>query len=270
MLKTRTLVIKVGMMDRFQKELPFNPFVFKRLPGIGPLDPKQWLLQDDAFEFQMSERARLLGAQRSDVLRSCDGSEPAQQELLDAVLNTLLDTASYRVGATEVRRPDGVTIAIDRADPLGTLGHLVQEDFCILEPRGDQSVLTAAVLCFPASWRLSDKIDQPLTHIHIPVGAYTADLAKRVQRMFDAIHPDKPLWRNNCLWYEQPELFQPNSRVEPVSGQGAITAAYLRSERQCLLRLPKTGAVVFSIHTYMLTAKRALELKRLSDQSAPP
>ncbi|MCY4290646.1 MAG: DUF3445 domain-containing protein, partial [Roseovarius sp.] len=27
---------------------------------------------------------------------------------------------------------------------------------------------------------------------------------------------------------------------------------YLRSERQCILRMPKTRACIFSIHTYVL------------------
>jgi hypothetical protein len=32
---------------------------------------------------------------------------------------------------------------------------------------------------------------------------------------------------------------------------------YLRSERQCVLRLPKTRACVFSIHTYVLARTTA-------------
>jgi hypothetical protein len=31
-----------------------------------------------------------------------------------------------------------------------------------------------------------------------------------------------------------------------------VEKTYLRSERQCLLRLPETRAVVFTIHTYVL------------------
>ena len=45
--------------------------------------------------------------------------------------------AGYVISAKEVRRPDGVSVAIDRDDPMGTLGHLVQEDLCLLEKRGD-------------------------------------------------------------------------------------------------------------------------------------
>ena len=132
---------------------------------------------------------------------------------------------------------------------MATLGRLIQEDLCVMQRYGSQHVLTAAVLCFPASWTLAEKIGHPLSDIHIPVASYTEDLAKRVQRLFDAIHPDRPMWRSNCLWYDSPDLFQPDPRPASVaslnSDLGAGQGTYLRSERQCLLRLPKTQAVVF-------------------------
>ena len=119
---------------------------------------------------------------------------------------------AYAVGP-EVRRPDGVTVAIDRADPLGTLGHLVQEDLCLMEKRNEAHVLTAAVLCFPASWRLAEKIGRPLEAIHAPVPEYDPKLARRVQRLFDGVQPGRPLWRVNALRYADPALHQPRARV---------------------------------------------------------
>ena len=107
--------------------------------------------------------------------------------------------AGYVISAKEVRRPDGVRVPLDRADPMATLGHLVQEDLCLMEKRGQQHVLTAAVLCFPASWRLADKIGRPLTAIHAPVAEYDDALARRVQRLFDGVQPGRPLWRFNAL-----------------------------------------------------------------------
>jgi hypothetical protein len=56
-----------------------------------------------------------------------------------------------------------------------------------MERRGDEHVLTAAVLCFPASWHLADKIGRPLTTIHVPVKVYDETLARRVQRLFDGV-----------------------------------------------------------------------------------
>jgi hypothetical protein len=83
------------------------------------------------------------------------------------------------------------------------------------------------------------------------VAPYDADLARRVQRLFDAIRPDRPLWRHNGLKYADPALYHPG-REGAARPRDPGAAQFLRSERQCLVRLPVSGAVVFSIHTYLL------------------
>ncbi|MFB9149609.1 heme-dependent oxidative N-demethylase family protein [Roseovarius ramblicola] len=233
-----------------QRSLPTDMAERRKLPGIVPLDPAAWLRVDEAFAAQMAERARLLSERRDDVIAVTGGAGPAMDELLQFVLDWLTAHGDgYAIGAKEVRRPDGVTVAIDRADPMGTLGHLVQEDLCLMERRGEEHVLTAAVLCFPASWRLAEKISRPLTAIHVPVPEYDEGIARRVQRLFDGVQPGRPLWRFNALNYADPALHQPRSRVQP--GETA-DLPYLRSERQSVLRLPETRACVFSIHTWVI------------------
>jgi hypothetical protein len=238
------------MTTILQQSLPREMAERRPLPGIAPLDPATWLRVDEAFAPQMAERARLLAGQRDDVIAVTEGAGPAMDELLQFVLDWLAAHGDgYDISAREVRRPDGVTVPLDRADPMGTLGHLVQEDLCLMEKRGEEHVLTAAVLCFPASWRLAEKIGRPLTAIHVPVPEYDAGLARRVQRLFDGVQPGRPLWRFNALNYVDPVLHQPRSRVQPSE---TADLPYLRSERQCVLRLPRTRACVFSIHTYVL------------------
>ncbi len=238
------------MTTILQQSLPREMAERRPLPGIAPLDPATWLRVDEAFAAQMAERARLLAGRRDDVIAVTEGAGPAMDELLQFVLDWLAAHGDgYDISAREVRRPDGVTVPLDRADAMGTLGHLVQEDLCLMEKRGEEHVLTAAVLCFPASWRLAEKIGRPLTAIHVPVPEYDAGLARRVQRLFDGVQPGRPLWRFNALNYVDPVLHQPRSRVQPSE---TADLPYLRSERQCVLRLPRTRACVFSIHTYVL------------------
>jgi hypothetical protein len=238
------------MTEILQQGLPYDVEARRPLPGIAPLDMAEWLLVDEVFAAQMAERARLLHERRGDVLAVTDGAGPAMAELLQYVLDWLAEHgAEYKIFAKEVRRPDGVTVAIDHDDPMGTLGHLVQEDLCLLEKRGSQHVLTAAVLCFPASWRLAEKIGRPLTAIHVPVASYDEGIARRVQRLFDGVQPGRPLWRFNALFYAEARLHQPRRRAQPGA---ALALPYLRSERQCVLRLPETRACVFSIHSYVV------------------
>lgn len=225
-----------------------------RLPQMNPVAPGAWLTRDSAFTAQLAEKARLIAFDRSKVIGLCAGAEDAAAELLDVVLAEIADK-EYRVGTQEVLRPDGITVGIDRNDPLLTLSQLVQEDFCIHQKWEGEAEhrLTAALLCFPAAWTLSEKLGQKLTRIHVPVAPYTDEIATRVQRFFDMVRFERPLWRANLLRYDDPSLFQPHTEANPRP-VGTPTSPYWRSERQSLRRLPQTGAVVFSIHTTMCLA----------------
>ena len=133
-------------------------------------------------------------------------------------------------------------------------------------------MLEGAILCFPASWTLAEKMGKPLTAIHGPVAEYAPEIALRVQRLFDAIRPEQPLWRANALLYDDPDLFSPRREADDqriVSGQGS----YLRSERQTMRKLPSSGAVVFTVHTYVvrlgdLTPEQRGALSRVAEKDA--
>jgi len=234
--------------------LPSAPWMVpaqRRLPGVQPLDMADWLTVDEAYDGQMALRDRLLARQRGAVLAQLPGAEAAGAEVLGTVLAHL--PPGFTRSGRAITRPDGVRIDLDADTPLATAARLVQEDLCILRKPGaaGEHVLTAAALCFPASWTLAEKIGRPLGAIHGPVAAYGAEMTARVQRMFDTIRPGRPLWRQNALLYARPDLHQPRSEADPRD-ETHLDTPYLRSERQCLLRLPQTGAVVFSIHTYVL------------------
>lgn len=236
-----------------QDVLPLQPWLdprTARLPGVLPLGAGDWLRVDEAYGAQMAERDRLISSRAEAVHALDDSARPAAVELLDAVLAELAVMPGFRHEAHGVVRPDGVTVAIDRDRPLLSLGRLVQEDFCLLERRGDEHVLAGAILCFPASWSLDEKFGRPLTGIHRTVRTYDPDIARRVQRLFDAVRAGQPLWRMNALVYVDPSLHQPGRegapRTERTQGQ------FVRAERQSILRLPLSDAVVFSIHTYVV------------------
>lgn len=220
-----------------------------RLPGIQPLDPADWLRVDDAYAGQMRLRDHLIATLPEKVHAQLSGAEAAAAELYACVLADL-PRLGFRLRGDTAQRPDGVTVPLDPAHPLLTLGRLCQEDFCIMQAEpGAEPVLTAAVLCFPAGWTLSEKLGRAMIRIHKPVPSYDDDAAKRVQRLFDAIRPEQPLWRVNAHC-SAASLFNP--RTETSARKPDAVLPYLRSERQCLLRLPATRAVVFSIHTYLV------------------
>ncbi|MBO9471963.1 DUF3445 domain-containing protein [Shimia sp. R10_1] len=240
------------MKPILQSHIPYDALAEKALPGIAPLPLEEWLLIDEAYAAQMALRCDLLERCKDDVTRLDPGALVAAQEVLQNVLDVLADRTDFGVSAGQVVCPDGRVVILDWDNPMETLGQLIQEDICLLHKQGHEHVLTGAVLCFPASWTLAEKIGKPLIGIHTPVPEYDANIAKRVQRLFDGVRVGRPLWRKNALWYDDPTLFTPRSETAPRSPVTAKTGAYLRSERQSMLRLPKSGAVVFAIHTFVV------------------
>ena len=240
------------MPEILQSRIPYDVSTKKSLPGIVPLDADGWLIEDEAFAGQMCERDRLISIMPERVFEDVGAAPEAKQEVLDEVLGLLRSRPSYKITKREVIRPDGVVVPLG-GDPLLNAAQLVQEDLCLHEKRGDEHVLTAAVLCFPASWTLAEKVGRPLSGVHATVDEYNLDIGKRVQRLFDGIQPGRPVWRFNLLQYVHPDLFQPRRETDARSAdEGYGSGAYTRSEHQALVRMPKSGAVLFAIHTYVV------------------
>lgn len=222
------------------------PLVFLHGPwrltmGLNALDLDDWLWVDENFAAETRERARLIAARPDEVLGMLPDAEPAIMELL-----AMVEAFMARRG-----RPPHPLGTRD-ASPLARLGASAQEDFCLLQQRQDGShALTAAALCFPAHWRLRDKLGRPLAEIHAPVPGFAARLGKPVERFFANLRVERPVWRANWSVVESPELFHPGQRqpVADLSPDNAGERLWLRVERQTLRRLPGTGATVFTIRT---------------------
>ena len=224
-----------------------------RLPQVYPVSMADWLQVDGAYRAQLTLRAGLIADRRDAVIAVQPGAKAAVAELLEVILAILAQMPEFVVQPGRVRCPDGVWVDLDRGDPFLTLSQLVQEDFCIHQKVGTEHVLTAALLGFPAASTLAEKIGHPLSRIHAPVGRHDPDIAARVQRMFDMITPGRVLWRAHLLRYDNPALFQPHTEAAPRP-VGRPNSAFIRRKRQCIMRLPVTGAAVFSIHTTMVRA----------------
>ncbi len=226
----------------------------RRLPGTLPLDMADWLQVDEAYAGQMALRDALIAGREAEVHAVLPVAEEAAREVYEMVLPRLAGLG-FRVAEGRALRPDGVTVVLDAARPLRTLGRLLQEDICLMQPDGaGEHMLTGAILCFPAGWRLDEKLGRPMGRIHGPVKKYTEDVARRVQRLMDAIRPETPMWRANAHLSRAP-LFNPLSEAH-AKDMSEVVMPWVRSERQCLIRLPRTGAVVFSIHSFVVPLER--------------
>lgn len=244
---------------------PWMDPALSRLPGVKPLELKDWLIRDEVFAGQMALRDKLIQTREHAVHQMLDRAREAGQECLHVVLDSLREDPGYAIKADQVMRPDGVTVAIDQSAPLKTVGRLIQADVCLMQDSPDGHVLSGAILCFPGGWTLTEKIGRALTSIHVPVPHYDASVEPRVERLFNAIRPDQPLWRANAFPVHEPLLFHPKSEADPPEIRHEKPGGtFIRSERQALRRLPESRAVVFTIHTIMIPMDRLTDAQRES------
>jgi hypothetical protein len=242
----------------------YTPYVagaHKLSVGLAPFDRAHWFEPDHQWAEQMASKCAMLRFQHDDVVAALPGSEGAQDELL-ALMRAHLPDAHPDIyvrdgGGLRIRglHPGGAgnpaLAAIDRC------GRMVQEDLCLMQAQGDKFVLTAASLCAPSGWRLAEKLGEPLIGIHAPVPGYELELAHRVQRVFQGLQPGNPVWRTNWSLATEPTLFMPGGHsASPVQGdavtpENAGDTVWIRVERQTLTRLPQTGAILFTIKTYI-------------------
>lgn len=216
--------------------LPYLAGAPSLAPGLKPIDRDKWLSPDSEAESWLPEKTVLMRTHRAQVFADT-GIPDSIAETAEAVL--------------AVAGPGGP----DWDSPLEAAAARVSDDLCILLPDERREwVLRAASLVAPTFWSLGDKIGQPLAGLHTTVPAANPGLVSRISRMFDGLTPGKVLERFNWTVQAGPARFTPSS--EPLKAmaraapdQAALELLHFRVERQTISKMPRTGAVVFTIRT---------------------
>jgi hypothetical protein len=206
--------------------------------GLARVDRAAWLVPDHRRSEELAERRRLLDERHDEVFAALPGTDAAGAEVLELVRAWLAE-----------HRPD-IELPADDPDvhPLEAAGRLAQEDLCLMVRHGEAHHLDAACLCFPSHWRLADKLGRPAAALHGPVPYYDVELRSRVDRYLDRLRPGTISQRRNWSVHDAPDLFAPvPPEPRPIDAGDVGERLWLRSERQTLRRLDRTGAVLFTI-----------------------
>lgn len=219
--------------------LPFDDRPFRLRMGLRPLDLAAWIEVDEAYDDELRRKAELVASRPDDVVGQLDAPAvaAATEELWELV------------GAVAPRPcPD------DALTPIARCGLSTQEDWVVMAPVDGEVVLAAACVCFPSRWVLRDKLGRSNRAIHAPIAHYDEHLADPVDRFFERLSADAPMWRLNWNLFDDPALFQPTAPDRPADagpdGRPVGERVWLRVERQTLRRLPRTGAVAFGIRVH--------------------
>ncbi|WP_407874029.1 heme-dependent oxidative N-demethylase family protein [Qipengyuania nanhaisediminis] len=167
--------------------------------------------------------------------------------------------------------PEGVQLTDEAREPgrelaamLGVDGALPEaararhEDMCLLARTEGEDVyrLIGAAVAWPSDWHPADKIGLPLRALHAPIQGYEEHLATGVDRFMATLKPGAIYGR--CNWFIAPSEQgrwlagdDPAAQFANVSADNAGETLFVRSERQTLRRLPRTGAILFTIGIYV-------------------
>ena len=174
-------------------------------------------------------------------------SEPQTYAALLAAGEPLLEEAVQLA-----RSWNGVVLPSDAKSPWEkclALGQFWEPDFLLLKGNADGEIrLCGGCLCFPSSWRLADKIGQPIDFIHQPVPGLNTAIGAGIHKFLAGLRPGATWLRHNWGLARSPELNHHPDRGRPrLDGNVNESDVWLRVEHQALVALPQSGGILFGI-----------------------
>ncbi len=220
--------------------------------GLKPLAGKNFLQIDGDFFPYRDKKLDLYSRIHDEVCMAEAATHDAQREVEDLVVNSLKSGYPQLYDFTGTRatcKQTGLEIRFNQQMPLSSAALLIPDDLILMKRDESGWRLVAGSLAFPAYWSLAEKLSKPLEAVHGPV-PLPEQMSLRINRIFDGIQVDNPVWRTNWSLDQGPELRQSRRENDrPKTGKKISSNVHFRTEFQTLHKLPKTNNILFSIRT---------------------
>lgn len=239
----------------------------------------------------MEERRRILAA------------DPSRVQILPGMMPACWDLLMYYLRDLAITHPDSMHLEEDgdvirwRNDLLGTdqtfvvgdetslpydpmtfLGREIPDDLLLVKERGGQLHFDAGLVTFAAAWSVTFDAGMSFREIHSPVPRLTGEgITSRAEQFLMRLPADQVFRRVNWTLSasgsrkldisleELPEWGQDIPRLVADRDFGNLQ---LRIELEHFIRLPMSGAVTFSIRTYMASLGEIKTIPTWRDQLA--
>lgn len=270
---------------------PFKNAPYKLTMGIRNIQAEEWLLIEPTYKQTIDAKKMILNNRhpaypqdkdtRARTLFVTEEAIPAIKEFYATITQYLAEKyPQYFVksGSTLENKITGESIPFspsEDCDPnrlLEDIAASIEEDFLILlkdpsrrdEKDGTEFFFKAGVFAFAAGFDPRDRFNTPLLFIHHPIPGYEEKLKLLMNRFFDRLKPATIVNRNNFSVQTHNKYFVDDENkghnLPADKEQEALEfdlldfekQVHYRSERQCLTKLPQSGAIIFTIRTYLL------------------
>ena len=225
---------------------PAMPFAI----GLHPLSAQDFLqIDDDLLPYRRAKTAHY--EKEFDHIYMAEPDTLASQiEVEKLIRDNLIRFHSNRYAFENDTAVCGETMErFERnADmPIASTALLIPDDLVLMRRDDRGWRLVAASLCFPSSWNLGEKFSLPLEAVHGPV-PLSDKMSMRINRIFDSLQPDIPVWRANWTLESDGELRKDKSEARNQHQREKLSGnVHFRTEFQTLHKLPETQDILFTI-----------------------
>lgn len=255
------------------KPLPYRAFrygpKYNVTMGLRTVQFDDWIQLDNHYPRYHADKARRIAERGAKCCLTMPEAYPAAVELLEELARYLPSRYPTLYKKTEVGLDNlwsgekfNIVERPLKEDPIQMCARLVQDDLALMfeKPDGQYYLLSGAIL-LPGFWRLEDKVGMPLSEIHTSgdVPQFKEKLERGMMSFFRRLKCEDIYARNNYFIQVDDDLAwswsigsedSPAISWDTAQKNRAVEHHMFRSERQTLRRLPRTGAVVFTIRTY--------------------
>ncbi len=227
---------------------PYKPF-YKGPPifqvGLQRIEPAHWLTPDPEAGW-LDLKSQRLDADPERYYRARPDAAAAEAEALARI--------EAATGQTRSAREEPALIAA---------GRMVSDDLVVMENRGQGWIATSLLLTQPTFFSLDDSFDRELHQLHTPVPGGNPGLAGKIARVFDRMPAGEVFERFNWTVQLGMERYWPHGsamrgQLQDLRPEEALDHLALRVERQTLVRLEATHAVLFCIRICLDPIREAL------------
>ena len=259
------------------RPLPYRPFKYGPdyfiTMGISRLDWNDWIELDNQWTRYHQQKLSRLSDEGASVRcqttpEAYDAALETMELLAEYLVHRYPSLFEYQVEKNEKQihiKTTGEVYPLKSSDPLKYASLLIEDDLAIMIEEADgQYYLKAGSILLAGFWRLEDKLNLSLAQIHTSgdVPQYKEKLEQSMDRYFRKMTPEKAVVRYNYLIQTDGDLAWSSSigseetygimRPPQDNANLSVKDLHFRSERQTLRRLPRTGAILFTIRTYFV------------------
>ncbi|WP_052055523.1 DUF3445 domain-containing protein [Myxosarcina sp. GI1] len=259
---------------------PFADDSYMYSVNIEPVTDEALFDVDEHYHTEIKERDRILKQGKQGRYLTLPHMRDAQWDALEVMMNDL--ATWFPESFTLTQKGDRWTwenkkldlqdtfTFLDEAtlpyEPFEYISRQVQEDIILLDQREGDLFMDAGILTFPASWSLGFDEGMRFEEFHGPVPrAHEMGVFKKAKAFLMRVEIGKPWTRLNWTMTVNRRL---DTSLESYADWGIEDSTvtlencgekvHLRVEVQRFVRLPRSNALMFPIHTYLISLNELL------------